>query len=245
MGIRFRESLGHSLLAAAILFFAVGCPSSDPKPDTKSSDPKSSGPKKTEQKTDASPAKTATSEVPAKDPDAIAAGDTLGKLLETLPKDSWPKEPKAPKQFDAASKWLAANLAGKRAIVTSSIQQIHIALPSKTGDPTRATLANGGSKSDRRFLVIRGFGAGGKVTHGLDLWGDHWSVELIKPAEGTKPPAFGLNLTVEKPELTRLRALEMRPDGPEARLTFTIDRVELEDKLVTVWVKDLVVDKAE
>lgn len=235
MGNRHRISIGLPLLAAMILCFVVGCPSSDPKPETKRSD----------KQPEVTPGKATTAVLESSKTDAGAPGDTLATLLETLPKETQPHDDKDASRLAAAGKWLTANLTGKRASITSSLERILITPPSKAGEKYRLTLTNGSSRSERRFYIVRGFGNGTKISNGLDLWDGHWMVELRKLDEASKSATSGINLTVEKSELDRLRALEMQPGGPDTRLTFTIADISVEGKRVIISVKDLVVDKSE
>lgn len=223
------------LLMTILMAAAWGCSPSEPAP-TKTPSPSGTF-KNLPSKDDANKA-----DVPATPPKTkVVFVDTLSPLLDTLPKNLWPQDPKDTKSLAEAAKWLNANLKGQRAIVTSSLQAISIIPPSKAGEKYRAVLVNGGPRSQQHFFVIRGFGEG-DVQHGLKVWGQPWNVELRKPA--TEPSAFGLHVMADKPELNRLRTLEMQPGGPETQLNFAIDEITLAPSLITIKLQDFKIDKA-
>jgi hypothetical protein len=226
----------RSWLVIAILMTAVsGCSPSEPAPS------KTTGPSATfknlPSKDDANKADLHATPPKSK----VVVVDTLSPLLDTLPKNLWPQDPKNANSLAEAAKWLNTNLHGQRAIVTSSLQAISIIPPSKEGEKYRAVLVNGGPRSQQHFFVIRGFGEG-DVQHGLKVWGQPWNVELRKPA--AEPSSFGLHLMADKPDINRLRALEMQPGGPETQLNFTIDEITLTPSLITIKLQDFTIDKA-
>ena len=229
---RIRAVIGLVLVLSVNILCVAGCQKSGPAPDPKAEvkKPTESPPKKTET---------------AKPPVSAAPADTLVPLLETLPKKFWPRDDKDTARFEEAGKWLKANLSGKRASVTSSLSDINITPPSKQGEKYRLSLKNGPNKGGQFFYVVRGKGDLDKIESGLDFWGRHSSVELRKPDDVDENLKTGLNLTVDKPEVDRLRTLETRPGGRDVKLTFTIDDVRVGAGLLSISVKDLVVENAE
>lgn len=221
---RCRAGVASSVFTLVLLLVAAGCP----KPDSKEGSTKAST------TTD----KTAPAAV-------VAPPDTLVPLLETLPKEKWPSGNVNAAGLTDAATWLTENLTGKRATVTSSLSEITILLPSKKGESTRVTLKNGPNRGEPRFLVIRGKGDIDKVEAGLRVWGQEWSVELRQPDPTDESRKTGINLSPpDTAELKRLRSLETKPGGYDVKLSVTIENVRLTAGIISITVKDVVVEPA-
>lgn len=222
---RCRAGVASSLFTLVLLLGGAGCSNSDPKPDSKEGSPRTN----TTTDTNAKPA-------------VVAPPDTLVPLLETLPKEKWPSGNVNAAGLTDAAKWLTENLTGKRATVTSSLSEITILLPSKKGESTRVTLKNGPNKGEPRFLVIRGKGDIDKVEAGLRVWGQEWSVELRQPDPTDESRKIGINLSPDPAEVKRLRSLETKPGGHDVKLSVTIENVQLTAGIISITVKDVVVE---